>query len=161
MKKKLDSGLCVFSHNDLQYGNILKLSEKELVCIDFEYAGTNYLEFDFANHFCEWMADYHSSEPHVLNPDRYPSQDVQLDFINHYISIQKKFGYPAADAKEILGRIPYFTAISHLLWGFWGIFRGASLLNTQNDFDYLAYGLVRIRMYLESRSLLDLTEIEF
>jgi choline/ethanolamine kinase len=145
----------VFSHNDLQYGNILRLSESgELVFLDFEYAGTNYVEYDFANHFCEWMADYHSSRPHALDPNLYPTQDVQYDFITQYINTQKKFGYPVADAKAIMDRMPYFTAISHLLWGFWGIFRGASLLNIGSDFDYLAYGLGRIRMYGETRSLL-------
>lgn len=146
----------VFSHNDLQYGNILRLSEsRELLFLDFEYSGTNYMEYDFANHFCEWMADYHSPRPHFLDKDLYPTKELQLEFINHYINTQRKFGYARiADAKDILDRIPYFTAISHLLWGFWGIFRGESLLNVTSEFDYLAYGLGRILMYIETRSLL-------
>lgn len=147
----------VFSHNDLQYGNILRLSvSKELLFLDYEYAGTNYIEYDFANHFCEWMANYNSSMPHILDQSLYPSKEVQLDFITHYINTQEKFGYSRmAKAEEILDRIPYFTAISHLLWGFWGIFRGTSL-NVGNDFDYLAYGLARIQMYFEMRSLLQI-----
>ena len=141
----------VFSHNDLQYGNIIRLSEtKELVFLDYEYAGTNYMEYDFANHFCEWMANYHSSTPHILAKNLYPTNEEQLAFINHYLNSQKLFGYSQmASAEEILTRIPYFTAISHLLWGFWGIFRGMALLNIPSDFDYLSYGLGRILMYFE------------
>lgn len=116
----------VFSHNDLQYGNILRHSvSKELLFLDYEYAGTNYMEFDFANHFSEWMANYHPSMPHILDPSLYPTKEVQLDFIRHYIHTQEKFGYSQrANAEDILERIPYFTAVSHLLWGFWGHFQG-------------------------------------
>ncbi len=146
----------VFSHNDLQPGNILRLSvSKELLFLDYEYAGTNYMEYDFANHFCEWMANYHSSTPHILDHNLYPTKEVQLDFIRQYISTQEKFGYTQkANAEDILERIPYFTAISHLLWGFWGIFRGVTLLDIANDFDYIEYGRERILMYFEIRSLL-------
>lgn len=51
----------VFSHNDMQEGNILlrQSSQKpELVVIDFEYCSYNYRGFDVANHFLEWQFDY-------------------------------------------------------------------------------------------------------
>jgi thiamine kinase-like enzyme len=53
----------VFSHNDLQEGNILIRPEFEcendkLVLIDFEYCSYNYRGFDLANHFCEWSYNY-------------------------------------------------------------------------------------------------------
>ncbi|KAJ2798524.1 hypothetical protein H4R21_003896, partial [Coemansia helicoidea] len=64
----------VFAHDDLQYGNILRLRDTgELVVVDFEYAGYNYRGFDIANHFCEWMADYHGPVPHLLDETRYPT----------------------------------------------------------------------------------------
>ncbi len=49
----------VFSHNDLQEGNILirpvyETPEEKLILIDFEYCSYNYRGFDLANHFCEW-----------------------------------------------------------------------------------------------------------
>lgn len=51
----------VFSHNDMQEGNILirqNSAKTELVVIDFEYCSYNYRGFDVANHFCEWQYDY-------------------------------------------------------------------------------------------------------
>lgn len=147
---KLDSGRVVFSHNDLQYGNILRLSvSRELLFLDYEYAGSNY---DFANHFCEWMANNDSSMPHILDPSLYPSKEIQTQFIRHYLKTQRKFGYYQTSCiEDILERVLYFTAISHLLWG---IFRGTSLLNMRKDFDYLSYGLGRIHLYFKMRSML-------
>lgn len=51
----------VFSHNDMQEGNILlrlNTAKPELVLIDFEYCSYNYRGFDIANHFVEWQYDY-------------------------------------------------------------------------------------------------------
>lgn len=50
-------GTLVFSHNDLQYGNVLsQLPDSGVVLVDYEYAGFNYAEYDIANFFCEWAA---------------------------------------------------------------------------------------------------------
>lgn len=32
-----------------------------------QYAGLNPVAFDIANHWCEYGADYHSAEPHLLD----------------------------------------------------------------------------------------------
>lgn len=63
----------MFCHNDTQYGNILKTDAGEVVIIDFEYSNYNYRAFDIANHFCEWTADYHSSQPHHMHMDWLPT----------------------------------------------------------------------------------------
>ncbi|KJH41484.1 Choline/ethanolamine kinase [Dictyocaulus viviparus] len=71
----------VFSHNDLQEGNILLcdhyiitddgsirarsdgvMSTDPLVLIDFEYCSYNYRGFDLGNHFCEYGYDYNCDE---------------------------------------------------------------------------------------------------
>ncbi|KAG0271318.1 hypothetical protein BGZ95_000880 [Linnemannia exigua] len=80
----------VFAHNDTQYGNILKTTDDsgELVVIDFEYAGYNSRGFDIGNHFCEWTADYHSDIPSVLHPDRYPTKEEQLNFLEAYMEAE-------------------------------------------------------------------------
>ena len=58
LKKKIgNTSTIVFAHNDLQYGNIMKFNgTNQIIFIDFEYSGPNYLEYDIANFFCEWMA---------------------------------------------------------------------------------------------------------
>ncbi|KAF9929683.1 hypothetical protein FBU30_001313 [Linnemannia zychae] len=80
----------VFAHNDTQYGNILKTVDGsgELVVIDFEYAGYNTRGFDIGNHFCEWTADYHSDTPSILHPNRYPSKEEQLNFLEAYMEAE-------------------------------------------------------------------------
>ncbi|CAM9774066.1 unnamed protein product, partial [Phaeothamnion confervicola] len=77
----------VFCHNDLQYGNIMRGRGKsgdggggaaaELFLIDYEYSGYNPRGYDIANHFCEWMADYHSAEPHRLDTAKFPTISQQ------------------------------------------------------------------------------------
>lgn len=55
----------VFSHNDMQEGNILlrqDIQKPELVLIDFEYCSYNYRGFDIANHFIEWQYNYTAAE---------------------------------------------------------------------------------------------------
>ncbi|KAK6752350.1 hypothetical protein RB195_003647 [Necator americanus] len=72
----------VFSHNDLQEGNILLFADYHLdidgtvrsrsgekadidplVLIDFEYCSYNYRGFDLGNHFCEYGFDYNCDQP--------------------------------------------------------------------------------------------------
>lgn len=89
----------VFAHNDTQYGNILRLQANErsplllpsnehrqLVVIDFEYASANPPGYEFANHFCEWMADYHDPElPYLMNEHRYPTEQEIRVFLTAYV----------------------------------------------------------------------------
>ncbi|KAK1244499.1 hypothetical protein MKX07_003298 [Trichoderma sp. CBMAI-0711] len=90
----------VFAHNDTQYGNILRIrpddekspllqpanKHKQLVVIDFEYAAPNTAGLEFANHFTEWMYNYHDPlVPWACNPDRYPSLEQQKRFIKAYV----------------------------------------------------------------------------
>jgi choline kinase len=100
----------VFAHNDTQYGNILRLQasgksplllpsneHRQLVVIDFEYASANTPGFEFANHFCEWMANYHdATQPHVLKTNRFPTEREMRNFLTAYV-------------EHSLGRKPAFT----------------------------------------------------
>jgi len=85
----------VFSHNDAQYGNLLRLTVKptnrpshhQIIVVDFEYAAPNPAAFDIANHFHEWTASYLSeATPWLLNPDRYPTLEQRRNFYNAYVS---------------------------------------------------------------------------
>lgn len=61
-------------------------SPRRLSLIDYEYAGYNPRGFDLGNHFCEWMADYATAEPHVLDLDKYPSIEERRRFCGAYLS---------------------------------------------------------------------------
>lgn len=59
---------------------------KQLVVIDFEYAGANVPGLEFANHFSEWCYDYYDPEaPYALTHQLYPTVAEQERFIKAYI----------------------------------------------------------------------------
>ncbi|KAI8908210.1 kinase-like domain-containing protein [Powellomyces hirtus] len=150
----------VFAHNDAQYGNVLRLEkDKSLMVVDYEYSSINYRGYDFANHFCEWAADYHSDTPHKMHFDQFPTRDQQLIFFNAYIDaanndtennkdeVEKK-----QDREEQLAfmykETNKFTLASHLLWGLWGIMQAGE---TEIDFDYVAYACERFNQYWKTK----------
>ncbi|KAJ2808731.1 hypothetical protein H4R20_000676 [Coemansia guatemalensis] len=165
----------VFAHDDLQYGNILRLKDTgELVVVDFEYAGYNYRGFDIANHFCEWMADYyHPDHPHLLNEDMYPSLSEREGFLRTYIkaksfldanmkadvdvvesdldlSIQLRAVKLSedrlrADVRALEREVAPFIPASHFHWGIWGLLQACS---SEIDFDYVGYAAQRLSIFL-------------
>lgn len=72
--------------------------DSQLVVIDFEYGGANFPAYDFANHFSEWMADYHDPEKsYYLNEKWFPSQLQQLNMIKAYVEYD--FQFPSSNLK--------------------------------------------------------------
>jgi choline/ethanolamine kinase len=125
----------VFSHNDLQEGNILlpemssnKIDDR-LVFIDFEFCAYNYRGFDVANHFCEYMYDYSNPEwPHYYTYlDQYPDPKAKRAFVRNYLKewIERhsaKSSNPALNTEDqLLMEADYFTLASHMLWTLWSI----------------------------------------
>ncbi|KAJ2048248.1 hypothetical protein H4S04_003948 [Coemansia sp. S16] len=164
----------VFAHDDLQYGNILRLETTgELVVVDFEYAGYNYRGFDIANHFCEWMADYHHAEhPHRLGEAAYPTLEQRKGFLRTYVKAKAfldanmkadkgvvendkdhvqlrwvRLGEERIKAEiDVLEKevLPFVPA-SHLHWGVWGLLQACS---SDIEFDYVAYAAQRLSIFL-------------
>jgi len=136
----------VFAHNDLQYGNILSFNEKKdadhaVAFVDFEYGGDNPRAFDIANHFCEWQADYHDEDtPHELHRDWYPSVKQQETFIASYLNC----GINERQVKQLRQEVEYYRAASEIMWGFWGLLQAE---RTDIEFDYVGYGLGRVREF--------------
>lgn len=97
----------VFSHNDLQGGNILRSqvpekterngekplsiteAEKKLTVIDFEFCSYNFRAFDIANHWAEWMYDYTLEESpyYTIKREKYPSKEQQVEFLRSYVDV--------------------------------------------------------------------------
>ncbi|CAM9210738.1 unnamed protein product [Scytosiphon promiscuus] len=117
--------------------------------IDYEYSGHNPRGFDVGNHFCEWMADYSTAQPHVLDLERYPSAEERRLFCRAYLGAMN--GVPddsvgADEVEALVSEADAYSLASHLLWAMW------ALLQSKSDaaapgFDYLKYAAERIRAY--------------
>ncbi|KAG2171808.1 hypothetical protein INT43_008188 [Umbelopsis isabellina] len=137
-----------FCHNDTQYGNILRMKDEdgELVLVDYEYAGYNYAAFDIGNHWCEWTADYHSSDPAQLYLDRYPNEEEQLRFVRAYLR-ERHSANPLTDeeieekAVALAKESRLWSVASHLMWGLWGLVQTSQ---SEIDFDYYKYAMQRL-----------------
>lgn len=152
-----------FCHNDTQYGNLLLRSsfdskdviqesdsvlpstsnkrDQDLAVIDFEYSGPNFPAFDIANHFSEWMSDYHDEEkPYYIHEDKYPTQLEQLNLIKSYVEYD--FQYPSTnlktnsvpsindtdvgalmeyEVKKLYNEVIYWRMSVQILWLIWGL----------------------------------------
>lgn len=138
-----------FCHNDLQYGNIMIYEEtKQVTLIDYEYASSNPVAFDIANHFCEMAADYHTATPHVLDFTKHPDTDEQGRFVQTYLSSS---GEKPSDVEveKLLGLIAKYTLASHLFWGLWGII--SEHVNKNIDFEYKEYARQRFDQYWQTK----------
>ncbi|KAI8064845.1 kinase-like domain-containing protein [Gilbertella persicaria] len=140
----------VFAHNDTQYGNVLRLAKTgELVVVDFEYAGYNPRGFDLANHFCEWMYDYHSDEPASMQFDKFPTYEEQIRFLTSYIQTPSKFINPDINDQNITPEslqkeVSMWLMASHLSWGLWGLIQANQ---SEIDFDYFLFSLQRLNAF--------------
>lgn len=145
MLSKVDSPV-VFSHNDLQEGNILYLEncddpKKQMTVIDWEYCSYNYRGYDFGNHFVEWCYDYTFPEyPYYkVISDDYPTKDEQTNFFCAYLN---EMGCKVTD--EVLSQMYVeantFALASHFFWGLWSIL--------QNEMSSIQFGFLE---YADSR----------
>ena len=131
--------------------------------MDFEYASPNPAAFDIANHFHEWTANYHSSNPHVLNPDLYPSLSQRRNFYRAYLTylghpiqsgiitstpkIQTESEPLELNLQRLDDQVRIWSPATHAMWAIWGIIQAREDLerrNSEPEFDYIAYGLGRM-----------------
>lgn len=133
-----------FCHNDLQYGNIM-IDEKtrSITLIDYEYASYNPIAYDFANHFCEMAANYHTDTPHVLDYNAYPSLEERHRFIRLYLT-SADHEPSDAEVERLAEDAEKYTLANHLFWGLWGII---SAYVNNIEFDYMEYARQRFQQY--------------
>lgn len=128
----------VFCHGDLQYGNVMIQEDHEVALIDFEYSGYYPRAFDLANHFCEWMYDYHKPEgAHVPDIEAFPSSSEQREFCQHYLST------PSDELDDLVADIQVYLMGVHLFWGMWGILQSQQ---SDIDFNFQEYAQCRFQM---------------
>ncbi|KXS18656.1 kinase-like protein [Gonapodya prolifera JEL478] len=155
----------VFGHNDLQYGNILRRTDGTLLFVDYEYAGYTYRGADIANHFCEWAADYHTSQPHDLAYlTKYPTPTEQRLFVSSYLDAWANLtASPRPEGEErekmvedVVREAEEYAQLAHLHWGFWGVLQALDnpYSGTPGDFDYLEYAVQRFKEYERKKALM-------
>lgn len=94
-----------------QYGNILRFQpddakspllqpankHKQLIVIDFEYAGANVPGLDIANQFTEWTYDYHNEKaPWACTSQRFPTVEEQHRFLKAYVDHRPRFPHASS-----------------------------------------------------------------
>jgi choline/ethanolamine kinase len=153
----------VFSHNDLQEGNILlpesasiKMCpfDDRIVFIDFEFCAYNYRGFDLGNHFCERMFDYSNPEwPHFfVYTDAYPDDCAKRHFLREYLKQSKEHKNAINDTEDqLIKEANYYTLASHFLWTLWSI---NNARNSKIQFGYLEYGKTRLTAYVNHKDQL-------
>jgi len=144
----------VLGHNDLQYGNILitsgmsnsRTSHTSIALIDFEYAGFNPRGYDIANHFCEFMYNYHNpTAPEKLHEDWYPTEAERKVYLTSYL--EHCFDGEGIMEQRVLAldvEVRRYKAASHLVWGLWG------LMNVNKDdtgFMHERYAAERLKCF--------------
>ncbi|KAI1797614.1 kinase-like protein [Ganoderma leucocontextum] len=163
----------VFSHNDTQYGNLLRMrtlkqglpSHRQIIVVDFEYASPNPAAFDIANHFHEWTANYHGEVPHVLDPTRYPTADERRNFYRAYLThtdchLDAPASAPvpaaapvlsedalAAEMAKLEDHVRVWSPASHGMWAIWGVVQARESVEGKDgepEFDYLGYAQCRM-----------------
>jgi choline/ethanolamine kinase len=122
-----------------------------LVVVDFEYSGYNPRGFDIANHFCEWTADYHSTEPAKMHLDRYPTLAEQVRFLEAYFDerdlVQGTVSSPLQrqnDVQQLLREVEAYFLASHFFWGLWGLIQANQ---SEIDYDFFQYATERLTSF--------------
>jgi len=170
--KVVDSPV-VFSHNDINTGNILVREDGSnnwdpVVFIDYEFASYNYRGFDIANHFNEWMYDYGRKDfPYYhRNTDKYPTIKEQERWVRMYVktyleqqqmqqenngSSQQKGSINEKHFQEshILTEVAVYSLSSHLLWTLWCLKQAQ---NSNIPFAYYSFARDRLEDYTEHKA---------
>ena len=125
----------------------------------------NDVAYDVANHWCEYAADYHAEETHVLHFDRLPSAEERAAFARAYVDALldlRRLGAanpvldailgagadPEALAALLVAKAEAYMPLSHLMWGLWGVLQAEA---PDADFQYLDYARQRVAQYHASK----------
>lgn len=120
-----------FSNLSLEHLQDIKPSVQEqkqdrnLVVIDFEYSGPNVASYDIANHFSEWMHDYHHPTTNwkIFDKD-FPTLDEQLNLIYSYILFRNEsfdLSQLEKEAKLLYNDCICWRPTVAISWALWAI----------------------------------------
>lgn len=170
----LVEGVC---HNDLLSANIMRRvsipsvtggddGKKDLVFIDFEYGNRNYLLYDLANHFNEYVGLECQYETY------FPNDDVIFEFICAYRAAMRKLLNDKSEHNSPFGslssqffcqncedenarcllwvkHVKVLTLASHAMWSCWAILQAA---HSVIEFDFTTYATHRWQRFQETKA---------
>lgn len=146
-----DGDVSVFDDEPNSNPVVINTSNKKdssLVVIDFEYSGPNFPAYDIADHFSEWMADYHDPErSYYIFEEKYPTQLEILNLIKSYVEYD--FQYPSStlktktqfsqnlpnatdliqfEIKKLYNECILWRTSVQIYWCLWGLIQGGPLI---------------------------------
>jgi len=140
----------VLSHNDLQYGNIMR-TDTGVVLIDFEYSSYNPRGYDLGNHFCEWAYDYHKTiNPHLGDFTKYPTLEEQRHYCREYLAGEDKAPVKDEEVEALRLEANTYSLATHLFWSLWGFIQASQ---SEIDFDFLSYAQCRYEAFTKRLTL--------
>lgn len=127
-------------HADLLSGNIICTLDNDIKFIDYEYSCIFSRGYDIGNFFNEFKGLDLELE--------YPSYGVRRLFYFSYFNTVNIFFPDQKNFNEFLKGVDHivliFSRISNLFWGLWSLVKYSE---NNIKFDYLNYGLKRIRLF--------------
>jgi len=132
--------LWFFCHNDLLGPNIICNKQTEIQFIDYEYANYNYRAFDIANHFNEWAG-------YELDYSHYPNKEEQYQFFKCYLKAYK-IEATEQDLRQLYVEVNNFALASHFFWAIWALVQAKI---SDIEFDFLQYGIDRLKEYFRTK----------
>uniref|UniRef100_A0A7S2R9Y5 Choline kinase n=1 Tax=Mucochytrium quahogii TaxID=96639 RepID=A0A7S2R9Y5_9STRA len=170
LKKELATmgGPKVLCHRDLQSGNVMvrKTASGEIekvYLIDFEYAGMDYIAFDFGNTFNEMAIDNFCLRfpGFVIDPGMYPTAEEEHLFFTSYLEANTNHallfrGEENMTLEDKVSRLSGYAKLgmvaSHLQWALWGI---AQSVEATIEWGYIEYSNARLEQYYALRKEYD------
>lgn len=153
----------VFCHNDIFFGNILKLKDNDLMLIDYEDSSYNYRGYDIGAYFSSFMFNSVNNDSYPYfsyYQDAFPNQDDQVTFVNAYIDeYKKRVNKESKESEELLENLNTdqlllegrtFACLFHLGSGIWGK-TYASI--TKDDYGFKDWAIKRCEAYFHLKNM--------
>ncbi|KAI5160084.1 choline/ethanolamine kinase [Nematocida ausubeli] len=134
---KDDLCLC---HNDLQFGNILILPEKEAKIIDFEHVSRNIPTVEIANLFNEASTNYAARGAPLAKKQHFIQSESAKIFVKEYLRQRSN----TISVGKFLQEVEKMQSIPHYYWFIWAI----QMLLTNKEkssLDYFSFAMNRLQ----------------
>ncbi|CAM9575799.1 unnamed protein product [Discosporangium mesarthrocarpum] len=124
------------------------VSGKEVSLIDFEFSGYNPRGYDLGNHFCEWMANYGTPVPHLIDLKLFPTREERWGFCQAYLAASHEIPESSVSKDEVealVAEADAFSLASHFFWALWSMLQYK--ISSTGEFDFLSYAVQRLKAY--------------